>query len=187
LFAQSAPLANTLGGCVYNNIEILERSRRPRGDRSVQPKRRVAVGVRRRHGLQSQRLRYWAGRLSRAEGPARRFALAPATVVGAEFSAVIRAGEITIELSSATPEQVATIAQVHKRLLCGVDAAKVASDRDEVIRPIWPGSNYYVVYRPATSGRRTPAGDLRKAPGYGTATSPADAGVSSSPRLFTTA
>jgi hypothetical protein len=39
----------------------------------------------------------------------------PATVVGAELSTVIRAGEVTIELSSATPEQVATIAQALAR------------------------------------------------------------------------
>ena len=65
----------------------------------------------RRHGLQTKRLKYWAGRLSRGDGSARTLALVPATVVGAELSAVIRAGEVTIELSSATPEQVATIAQ----------------------------------------------------------------------------
>jgi len=64
-----------------------------------------------RHGLQTKRLRYWAGRLSRAEGPARTLTLVPATVVGAELSAVIRVGEMTIELSNATPDQVATIAQ----------------------------------------------------------------------------
>jgi hypothetical protein len=68
-----------------------------------------------RHGLQTKRLRYWAGRLSRAEKPARTLALVAATVVGAELSAVIRAGEVTIELSSATPEQVATIAQALTR------------------------------------------------------------------------
>ena len=69
----------------------------------------------RRHGLQTKRLKYWAGRLSRADGPARTLALVPATVVGAELSAVIRAGDVTIELSSATPEQVATIAQALAR------------------------------------------------------------------------
>jgi transposase-like protein len=68
-----------------------------------------------RHGLQAKRLRYWAGRLSRAEKPARKLALVPATVVGAELAAVIRAGEVTIELSSATPEQVAMIAQALAR------------------------------------------------------------------------
>jgi len=41
--------------------------------------------------------------------------LVPATVVGAELSAVIRVGEVTIELASATPEQVAAIAQVLAR------------------------------------------------------------------------
>jgi transposase-like protein len=69
----------------------------------------------RRHGLQTKRLKYWAGRLSRADGPVRTLALMPATVVGADLSAVIRAGEVTIELSSATPEQVATIAQALAR------------------------------------------------------------------------
>jgi hypothetical protein len=42
-------------------------------------------------------------------------ALVPATVVGAELAAVIRAGQVTIELSSATPEQVASIAQALAR------------------------------------------------------------------------
>jgi hypothetical protein len=37
--------------------------------------------------------------------------LVPATVVGAEFAAVIRTGNVTIELSMATPDQVATIAK----------------------------------------------------------------------------
>lgn len=69
----------------------------------------------RRHGLQSKRLKYWAARLSRTEEPAPTLALVPATVVGAELAAVIRAGEVTIELSSATPEQVAMIAQVLAR------------------------------------------------------------------------
>jgi len=41
--------------------------------------------------------------------------LVPATVVGAELAAVIRAGAVTIELSSATPDQVAMIAQVLAR------------------------------------------------------------------------
>jgi transposase-like protein len=69
----------------------------------------------RRHGLQTKRLKYWAGRLARADGPGRTLALVPATVVGAELSAVIRAGEVTIELSSATPEQVAEIARALAR------------------------------------------------------------------------
>jgi hypothetical protein len=73
------------------------------------------AGFARRHGLQTKRLKYWAGRLSRAAEPTRRLALVPATVVGAELSAVIRAGEVTIELASATPEQVATIAQALAR------------------------------------------------------------------------
>ena len=69
----------------------------------------------RRQGLQTKRLKYWAGRLSRADGPSRTLALVPATVVGPELCAVIRAGEVTIELSSATPEQVAAIAQALAR------------------------------------------------------------------------
>lgn len=69
----------------------------------------------RRHGLQSKRIKYWAARLSRAEEPAPTLALVPATVVGAELSAVIRAGEVTVELSSATAEQVAAIAQALMR------------------------------------------------------------------------
>lgn len=68
-----------------------------------------------RHGLQTRRLKYWAGRLSRAEEPVRRLALVPATIVGAELSAIIRVGDVAIELSSATPEQVATVAQVLAR------------------------------------------------------------------------
>ncbi|MEO7729652.1 MAG: hypothetical protein ABIY55_01665, partial [Kofleriaceae bacterium] len=46
----------------------------------------------RRHGLQTKRLKYWAERLSRADGPARTLALVSATVVGAGLSAVLRAG-----------------------------------------------------------------------------------------------
>ena len=65
----------------------------------------------RRHGWQSKRIKYWAGRLSRVTQPAPTLGLVPATVAGAEFAAVIRAGEVTIELASATPEQVAAIAQ----------------------------------------------------------------------------
>jgi hypothetical protein len=69
----------------------------------------------RRHGLQSKRLKYWAARLSRADEPASTLGLVPATVVGAELAAVIRAGAVTIELSNVTPEQVATIAQALTR------------------------------------------------------------------------
>lgn len=69
----------------------------------------------RRHGLRSNRIKYWAGRLSRAEEPASTLALVPATVVGTELAAVIRAGKVTIELSSVTPEQIAMIAQVLAR------------------------------------------------------------------------
>ncbi|NJO32611.1 MAG: hypothetical protein HC869_05245 [Rhodospirillales bacterium] len=76
----------------------------------------------RRHELQPKRLRYWAKRL-RAEATessklrleateSSKLALVPATVLGAELSATLRAGGVTIELASATAEQVAKIAQV---------------------------------------------------------------------------
>lgn len=68
-----------------------------------------------RHGLQPKRLRYWAGRLAHAEAAARPLALLPATVVGAALSAVVRADDVTIELSGATPEQVVAIAQALAR------------------------------------------------------------------------
>jgi transposase-like protein len=64
----------------------------------------------RRHGVQSKRIKYWSRRLARAKAPASALALVPATVSGAEVAAVIRVGDVTIELSSATPEQVAAIA-----------------------------------------------------------------------------
>lgn len=71
----------------------------------------------RRHGLQSKRLTYWARRLSRVEsrgeGPV--LTLVPAAVIGSEVAAVIRAGEVTIELASATPEQVGAIVQAIAR------------------------------------------------------------------------
>lgn len=69
----------------------------------------------RRHGLQTKRIKYWAGRLSRAEEPAPTLALVPATVVGAELTAVIRAGEVAVELTSATSDQIAAIAQALMR------------------------------------------------------------------------
>jgi hypothetical protein len=69
----------------------------------------------RRHGLRSNRIKYWAGRLSRPEEPAPTLALVPATVVGAELAVVIRIGEVTIELSSAAPAQIAAIAQALAR------------------------------------------------------------------------
>lgn len=70
----------------------------------------------RRHGVQSRRIKYWAERHSGAEMAAPRLALVPATVTSAvEVAAVIRVGAVTIELSSATPDQVATIAQALAR------------------------------------------------------------------------
>ncbi len=41
--------------------------------------------------------------------------LVPAAVVGTELTAVIRAGEVTVELTSATPDQIAAIAQALAR------------------------------------------------------------------------
>lgn len=69
----------------------------------------------RRHGLQSKRIKYWARRLARADEPAPTLALVPATVVGAELAAVIRAGAVTVELTSASPDQIAAIARVLAR------------------------------------------------------------------------
>jgi hypothetical protein len=63
----------------------------------------------RRHGLQPKRIKYWADRLSQAEDAAPPLALVPATVVGTELTAVIRMGEVTIELSSAMPEQIGSM------------------------------------------------------------------------------
>mgnify|MGYP001222965104 CR=1 FL=1 len=69
----------------------------------------------RRHGWQSKRLRYWARRLTRAEESAPTLSLVPAAVVRADLAAVIRAGEVTVEVTSATPEQIAAIAQALAR------------------------------------------------------------------------
>ncbi len=71
----------------------------------------------RRHGVQSKRIKYWSARLARAEAPTARLALVPATVVGAEvaLAAVIHVGEVKIDLSNATPEQVAAVAQALAR------------------------------------------------------------------------
>ena len=71
----------------------------------------------RRHGLQAKRLKYWAGRLradeEEVEAPTLR--LVPATVVSADLAAVLRTGNVTIELSSATPDQIAAVAQALAR------------------------------------------------------------------------
>lgn len=70
----------------------------------------------RRHGLHAKRIKYWAGRLSRAEERRPTLLLAPATVVGtADLAAVIRAGEVAIELASVTPDQIAAIARALAR------------------------------------------------------------------------
>jgi hypothetical protein len=68
----------------------------------------------RRHGLHAKRLAYWNQRLSRAE-PAPTLSFVRATVVSADLAAVIRTGGVTVELSSATPEQIAAIAQALAR------------------------------------------------------------------------
>lgn len=70
----------------------------------------------RRHGLQPKRLRYWARRSRGEEAASSALKLVPATVLGAELSATLRVGDVTIELTSATPEQVARIAQALARL-----------------------------------------------------------------------
>ncbi len=69
----------------------------------------------RRHGVQSNRIKYWAARVSRADEPPPKLALVPATVVSAELTAVIRAGDVTIELSNATPEHIAAIVRTLAR------------------------------------------------------------------------
>lgn len=69
----------------------------------------------RRHRLRPNRIKYWAGRLSQVEEPASTLALVPATVMGAELAAVICIGEITIELSSAAPDQIAAVAKALAR------------------------------------------------------------------------
>lgn len=74
----------------------------------------VAVFAR-RHGVQSKRIKYWSGRLARAEAPAATLSIVPAMVVGTEVAAVIRVGDVIIELSDATPEQVAAIAHALAR------------------------------------------------------------------------
>ncbi len=68
----------------------------------------------RRHGLRAKRIVYWEQRLSRPEtGPT--LSLVPATVIAAELTAVIRTGDVTVELANATPEQIAAIAHALAR------------------------------------------------------------------------
>lgn len=74
----------------------------------------TATKFARRHGLRAKRIVYWDARLSRHE-PAPTMSLVPATVIGAEVTAVIRIGEVTLELASATPEQIASIVQALAR------------------------------------------------------------------------
>jgi transposase-like protein len=71
----------------------------------------------RRHGLQTKRLKYWSERLSRAERETdgNMLSLVPATIVTSEVMAMIRVGDVTIELASATAEQVAAIAHALAR------------------------------------------------------------------------
>jgi transposase-like protein len=68
----------------------------------------------RRHGLHAKRLAYWNRRLSRDE-PAPTLSLVRATVISADLAAVIRIGGVTVELSNATPDQIAVIAQALAR------------------------------------------------------------------------
>jgi hypothetical protein len=68
----------------------------------------------RRHGLHTKRLAYWNRRLSRVEPPPT-LSLVRGTVVTADLAAVIRTGGVTVELSSATTEQIAAIAQALAR------------------------------------------------------------------------
>ena len=65
--------------------------------------------------MQPKRLKYWSERLSRAEREPPTLSLVPATVVAPDLVAVIRVGDVAIELACATPEQVATIAQALAR------------------------------------------------------------------------
>jgi transposase-like protein len=74
----------------------------------------LATVFARRHGLHAKRLAYWNRRLSQVE-PAPTLSLVRATLVSADLAAVIRTGGVTVELSNATPDQIATIAQALAR------------------------------------------------------------------------
>jgi transposase-like protein len=82
-----------------------------------------AVAFARRHGLQAKRLAYWSKRLATSQSaaidPAPTVTFVPAAVTTAdEVAAVIRApGGITIELMSASPAQIAAVANALVRSL----------------------------------------------------------------------
>ena len=82
----------------------------------------------RRHGINVKRLRWWSQRLATSERAIRRtqcstsesrtlVSLVPATIVGAgELAAVIRGpGGIAVELTNATPAQIAAVANALAR------------------------------------------------------------------------
>jgi hypothetical protein len=75
----------------------------------------TAPAFARRHGLQTKRIKYWSERLSRGEREPPTLSLVPATVMAPDLVAVIRVGDVAIELASATPEQVAAIAHALAR------------------------------------------------------------------------
>jgi len=81
----------------------------------VAPKRRAGAGIRAAARVAVETDQVLGRTLSRAEEPAPTLALVPATVVGAELAAVIRPGEVTVELTSTTPNQNAAIAQALAR------------------------------------------------------------------------
>ena len=75
-----------------------------------------ATAFARRHGLRAKRLVYWSKRLA-TSATASTVSFAPAAVVGPdEVAAVIRTPSgIAIELASATPEQIAAVANALAR------------------------------------------------------------------------
>ena len=77
-----------------------------------------ATAFARRHGLRARRLVYWSKRLAAtASRPAPTVSFVPAAVVASEdVAAVIRApGGVVIELASATPAQIAEVANALAR------------------------------------------------------------------------
>lgn len=80
-----------------------------------------ATSFARRHGLQAKRLAYWSKRLATSKptaiDPAPTVTFVPAAVTAAdEVAAVIRApGGIAIELTSASPAQIAAVANALAR------------------------------------------------------------------------
>jgi len=76
-----------------------------------------ATAFARRHGLRAKRLVYWSKRLATSAAPPT-VSFAPAAVIAPdEVAAVIRAPSgIAIELASATPAQIAAVANALARL-----------------------------------------------------------------------